>query len=167
MLSRDLVIDACAVINLIRGNVARQCLTAIEPRPSVTPAIRSECENKSATPMSLKDLFEHQCLHCLDEVLTSDEVVAFMEKHDLGAGESEGILVCLALKKHFWSDDRRARERAIELLTRAAVIGTAGMLRELVKSGDITRDQTIGAYRTMRELGGYQPNFPDGFFDNA
>lgn len=167
MLSRDLVVDACAVINLSKGGIAHQCMSRIEPRPSVSPAVKLECEKKEITAKTFTELVQTSTISVLDEIVSADEVLSFMEKHDLGAGESEGILVCLALKKHFWSDDRRARDKAVELLSRIAVVGTAGILRDLVNSGDLADWEAVQAYQAMRDKGGFLPKFPDDFFKSS
>lgn len=164
MLSRDLVIDACAVINLVKGEIALKCLSLIVPPPSVTPAVQSECEQKDVTATSFRELLDASVVSTLGEIITADAVIEFMEKYDLGAGESEGILVCIALRKHFWSDDRRARETAGTLISRAAVIGTAGVLRDLVAGDELPQNEVVSAYKLMRSRGGFLPKFPDEFF---
>lgn len=167
MLSRDLVIDACALINLINGKIAHECATAIEPNLSVTSSIRAECLVNSQTANDLQQLIDEEQIDFIDEVVTAEQVLAFMDEHRLGAGESEAILVCCELSKHFWSDDRRARERAIELLTSDCVVGTAGVLRDLVGARELSKDEATNAYQLMCELGGYLPKFPDSFFEGS
>lgn len=167
MLSRDLIIDASAIINLIRSQMARSCLHGIEPQPSITPAICSECRGRSETAAALKQLIDEECLQELRESITADDLLGFMEQYDLGAGESEGILMCLILNKHLWCDDRRARKIATDLLTKPAVIGTLGILRDLVSVGVISTEVAFEGYQVMRDTGGVLPDISVTFFEKA
>jgi predicted nucleic acid-binding protein len=116
MLCRELVIDTSGIINIIQGSIAEPCLENIDPTVAVTPTIESECRGNSETSVSLQKLLEAELLEKSDVEVASTTLVEFMEKNNLGAGESEAILTCQKSGRHLWCDDRRARRVGSTLL---------------------------------------------------
>lgn len=165
MLSRELIVDACGVINLIAGGIAQSCLEPIDPTAQVTPATEGECQGKQYTARVLRLLIEAALLELSEIEITADDLTSFMTEHQLGAGESEAILTCRAVQKHFWCDDRKARNVARGLLGEDAVTGTIGILRELVSLGEIAADEAFGAYAAMRAAGAFLPVLEQADFE--
>jgi len=157
MLLRELIVDACAIMNLIAGDAAEGCLECIDPKSQVTPAIARECHGQSRTAKTFRALIEAGLLDRCDVEISADDLIAFMAAHDLGAGESEAILACQQAGRHFWSDDRKARNVAMGLIGRVSVTGTIGILKELVRLGDWTAEDAFASYRAMRTAGSYLP----------
>jgi len=157
MLLRDLIIDACALVNLILGETAEECLRLIDPKVQVTPAIDKECHGRTQTAEALRALLASDLLETCNAEISSDALVEFMTVHRLGAGESEAILACAQIERHLWSDDRRARRVAAETLGDDRVTGTIGILLRLCGLGDVTPEAAYSAYCAMRAAGGFLP----------
>lgn len=157
MLSRELIIDACAVINLIAGQTAKECLGNIDPTVQITQAAEGECGQKK-TVKTAAELLEAELLTRCPTNIDADELAAFIAEHDLGAGESEAILACSKIERHLWSDDRRARRIGTEKLGQGHVTGTIGILKELVRLGDIEQTSAYDAYAAMRAAGAFLPD---------
>ncbi len=167
MYLRDLIIDACALVNLILGETAEECLGLIDPKVQVTPAIEKECHGRSHTAEALRALLASELLESCNVEITSDALVEFMTAHRLGAGESEAILACAQIERHLWSDDRRARRVGEETLGEGCVTGTIGVLRSLCSLGHLTPEAAYAAYCAMRAAGSFLPamalaDFPAG-----
>jgi predicted nucleic acid-binding protein len=157
MLSRDLIIDASGVINLLGGGIAEACLQFIEPASQVTPVVERECNKKEATALAFRNLLDAGLLgRHLDEI-SAEELAAFIEDNDLGAGESEAILACEQVGKDLWCDDRRARNVARERLGDQRVTGTLGVLLELVRLQDLAPEVAHVSYEAMIAAGGFLP----------
>jgi predicted nucleic acid-binding protein len=167
MLLRELIVDASSLINLMRSTITNEALGSIDPSAGITPAVRRECSEKEATEQWLSPLLAAKLLDEIDANITADELLAFMEEHNLGAGESEGILTCLAIGRHFWADDRRARNVAGALLTQERVIGTVGILRALAVLGMIAAQRAFDEYQSMKAAGGFLPNLEPDYFERA
>lgn len=157
MLLRDLIMDACAIMNLVAGEATRLCLERIDPKAQVSPVVEGECSNDD-TQQSLIELIEEGLIERTDVEIAAEDLLAFMSRHDLGAGESEAILVCISSNKHLWSDDGKARRLGTEMLGAARVVGTIGVLKELTRLGDIGIDDAYAVYSQMRDEGAFFPN---------
>lgn len=167
MLLRELIIDACALINLILGEAAEECLCSVDPKVQVTPAIAKECHGRTHTAEALRALLSSDLLEPCDVEITSDALIDFMAAHGLGAGESEAILACAQVERYLWSDDRRARRVAAETLGEDRVTGTIGVLQSLCILGDLGPEAAYTAYCAMRAAGSFLPamelaDFPAG-----
>lgn len=158
MLSRELIVDATGVINLAAVQISEACLESIEPKPQVTLVVETvECRGKPKTAEFIGRLLEQTLLERCDVEISSDEVLAFMAANDIGAGESEAILACKATARHFWCDDRRARDIAAAELGAQAVTGTIGVLKDLVRFGCLTAEEAFEAYTEMLSEGAFLP----------
>lgn len=157
MLLRNLIVDASGVINLINGGVASESLRSIDPVAEVTPAVERECNIQDDTAALFQALLEEGHLqHCLAEISAAD-LAAFIEAHDLGSGESEAILACEQIGRDLWCDDRRARNVARDRLGGQRVVGTLGVLLELVRLLDLAPEVAHTSYSAMIAAGGFLP----------
>ena len=158
MLSRELIVDASGIINLLNGGVARTCLQNIEPVVDVTPAIERECNGHGDTSLAFRGLVDDGLLvQCL-AVISATDLAEFIELNDLGAGESEAILACEQIGRHVWCDDGRARTVARERLGIDKVTGTLGILKDLVRIQDLTPELAHSSYQAMIAAGGFLPS---------
>jgi len=97
--------------------------------------------------------------------LTSDEakvsavaVASISRAYNLGIGESECITICQAdAKLTLWSDDRRARTVASNLLGTNRVVGTADLLRACVEQNLFSPLEAYSAYELARSRGAFLP----------
>jgi predicted nucleic acid-binding protein len=167
MLSRDLTIDACAVMNLVNGGEAEHWLARIHSRPHVTPVVEGECTGKTQTEKAFHALLEAELLERSDAQVSADALTSFITEHDLGAGESEAILSCIESGRHLWSDDKRARTVGTTILGEARVAGTLRVMKSLVQLEDLTADSAFQAYGRMRAAGGFLPNRAAAWFSDA
>lgn len=157
MLLRELVIDASGIINLLGGGVAAGTLGSIEPRSEVTPAIETECNAKGETAAGFRALLESGLLERCEVEVSAEELTSFVETHELGLGESEAILACRLIGRDLWCDDKRARNVATDMLGNERVIGTLGILYQLVHLRELNAVDAFTSYQAMIAAGGFLP----------
>src|ERR1700756_5012732 len=86
-----------------------------------------------------------------DDDLTLDEVADFADQNNLGAGESECILLGLRRRDlSVCSDDGRARRIGEATLTPQRVLGTVDLLKLCVQQGLLTAQDAFTGYELMR-----------------
>lgn len=164
MLLRDLAMDACAIINVMKSLIADRTLVRIDPRPQVTAVNEGECRGKPETAAALEEFIREELLRRSEIVIDSQDLLDFVERHELGAGESEAILACMASETHLWSDDKRARNVGTDLLGEPRVVGTIGILKALVGAQDLAIETAWDAYNSMRDAGARLPPITQEFF---
>ncbi len=167
MLLRELIIDASGIINLLSGAIADVCLGHVNPASEVTPAIERECNVKGDTALAFRNLLDAGLLERCEEEISADDLATFMETYDLGAGESEAILVCGLGGRSLWCDDRKARNAAADKLGPARVTGTLGILLELVRLEELMPDVANISYSAMIAAGGRLPRKTLDDFNSA
>jgi predicted nucleic acid-binding protein len=93
-----------------------------------------------------------------DDELRFDDVADFSNENNLGVGESECILFCLRRAElNLCSDDRRARLIGAGVLSPQRVVGTSDLLKECVRQGLLTAQDSFAAYEQMRARGAFLP----------
>jgi predicted nucleic acid-binding protein len=156
--------DACPIINLANAGVLERVVLINAHRLAVSPAVVRECNSGAAA--NIINLHADNLMDFVDiDDVPADRLLELIELYGLGDGESESIAVAEAFGCLICSDDRKARQAAIEVLGQDAVIGSLRLLRWCVDEQVLTSGEAWDAYHEMRDAGGFLPDLPGDFFD--
>jgi predicted nucleic acid-binding protein len=149
-------LDTCSFIHLAQGGVLDIVLELRDQEFFVGPIVRGEVQQlKTIVDRCITNL---QISVLPDDELIFDDVADFSNQHNLGVGESECILFCLRRKElNVCSDDRRARLIGANVLSSERVVGTSDLLKECVRQGMLTAQDSFAAYEQMRARGAFLP----------
>jgi predicted nucleic acid-binding protein len=153
-----IIFDACALFNLVHGEVFEVIVGMLDPLPCFGPQVRSECRSIG----SVLDLaFGASRIELLDDaVLPASLFFQLLERYELGAGETECLAFASVQPLLICSDDRRARNVTTRELGEGRVIGTLGLLIRATELSVLTPNAAIAAYELMRRRGGFLPDIP-------
>lgn len=151
------IIDACALINLLKSGGARKVLASVSAEVWFQGLVEDEVIGGAA---ELQRLVEDGLLHRFDgnDVMARD-VAQIATAGDIGLGEAECIAICLESDAAFISDDRRAREFAKGELGEKNVTGMIGLLCHCIDNGDLTCEAAAALLAQAQQAGGYLPQF--------
>jgi predicted nucleic acid-binding protein len=150
------IFDACALFNLVHGEVFEVIVRMLDPPPCFGPQVRSECR-------SIATVLDHALgasrIELLDDgILPASLFFELLEKYELGAGETECLTFASVQPLLVCSDDRRARNMATKELGEGRIIGTLGLLVRATELSVLTPEAAFGAYELMRRRGGFLPD---------
>jgi predicted nucleic acid-binding protein len=159
----NIVLDACAIINLVNGSVFDTVLNLKGYGYFVGSQTSGECGE-------LTDIVLQQAIQTgRVTVINDDEISALnfltlLQQYGLGDGETESLTFSQSLGYMICTDDRRARLVSAELLGSDRVIGSLGLLKRAVQQQLLTASEAFGAYQKMKTAGGFLPEVNLSFF---
>jgi predicted nucleic acid-binding protein len=160
-----IIFDACALFNLVHGEVFGVIVGMLDPPPCFGPQVRGECRSIASV---LDQALRESRVELLDDgVLPASRFFELLEKYELGAGETECLAFASMQPLLVCSDDRRARNMAVQELGEGRVIGTLGLLIRATELSVLAPDAAIAAYELMRRLGGFLPDLPARTFSQS
>jgi len=116
----------------------------------VTPAIMQEI----SAPIDYGYAFPHAVITTIQPVQMNDEAIAhyriLSRYKKLGKGECEAIAYCKSTSSLFITNDRQARETAVQY--GVAVISLPALLRVIIKKEIRTRDEVKVMLNTMKKI---------------
>jgi predicted nucleic acid-binding protein len=153
-----IIFDACALFNLVHGEVFEVIVGMLDPPACLGPQVRSESRSIAGV---LDQALGASRIELLDDAtLPASLFFALLEKYELGAGETECLAFASVQPLIICSDDRRARNMATRELGEGRVIGTLGLLIRATELSVLTPGAAIAAYELMRRRGGFLPDVP-------
>lgn len=154
---QNAIIDACALLNLLRCQSAQYLLGNIKLSMTVQGLVEDEILDQSD---DVDELVRCRLLtrYSGAKILARD-VGEIAGKYRIGLGEAECIAIAVREKFGFVSDDRRARIVGSNILGRENVTGTIGILCRCIDSGFIDIEQASALLALAQQSGGYLPNF--------
>lgn len=161
----NVIMDACSIINLHNGGVLR-CICGIpDLHFQVGPIVGGECSEDCA--LIIASLHSDGDLEYLeDNCLDLDSFLDFVDKHKLGDGESECILLAsLDEESSICCDDRRGRTKALEMIGEERVFGSLRLLKFAVQHSILHSSEAFEAYKLMRSAGGFLPIIGIAYFE--
>ena len=161
----NVVMDACSIINLHNGGVLRCICRIPDIHIQVGPIAGGECSEGCA--LAIASLHSDGDLEYLEgNDLEIDEFLAFVDGNKLGDGESECILLAsLDEESSICCDDRRGRNKGIELIGEERVLGSLRLLKFAVHHNILNSTEAFEAYELMRDAGGFLPTIEIAYFD--
>jgi predicted nucleic acid-binding protein len=158
-----LICDTCGVINAHKA-AALDVVVLLEPYEFlISPAV--DDESIQLRREVEKHIKSGKIQYADETSISAVSVANISATYNLGIRESECISLCLEnAELVFWSDDRRARNVASELLGAHRVIGTADLLAEGVRQGLLSQLDAYAAYELARSRGAFLPALDREFF---
>lgn len=151
----SVITDACSLVNAVKIGLTPAILLDPCMQLCAGPVVMDEVwgNDKPLAGMEIP----HQVITPIQEDISGDELVDFMEMHKLGPGESECIILAQRHGFIFLSDDKRARNVASELIGADRVVGTFGMALAVCKSGVLASADVVDGYMTAIGNGAFLP----------
>jgi predicted nucleic acid-binding protein len=154
------VLDACTVINLLRGGVFDLC---IERRPGPYFIGTYVLDELGPDRESILRHIRETGIEFVDgSDIPANLFLLLIQKYDLGDGETEAISIAVRYGYTVCTDDRAARAAAVAEM--GNVMGSLGILRELVHAGAIPASEAFAAYQLMVSGGAFLPDIDATFF---
>ncbi|KQW77340.1 hypothetical protein ASC89_19315 [Devosia sp. Root413D1] len=151
------IIDACALINLIRSGGAAEILSAIPTEVWFQGLVEDEIVKDKVI---LEQLLEAGLIHRFDgSSLSATAVGDIAADHEIGVGEAECVTICVESGELLISDDRRARDVGVDLLGAENVTGFIGLLCQCIDGGAISSVQAAKWLANAQGAGGFLPDF--------
>jgi predicted nucleic acid-binding protein len=159
----QLCADSCCIINLLNGG-ALGVLASPDKPIAFQGLVEDELERHKG---DLEPLLKAGAIVLIsgDEIFAS-EVGAIAEKHNIGAGEAECIVVGNKLGMSVATDDSKARSAVQSELGKDRVIGSLGILKNAVLAGKIDSSDAYSIYEKMKATGAFLPSIDKAFFDS-
>lgn len=158
----DTCVDSCCLINLINGDVAEAVGGASGRQLMIQGFVEDEVQGHHAI---IDKLVEENYLILIDgSTVFASEVGLIADTYNIGLGEAECIAIAKKRKCYLASDDNKARKAGIAEVGNSNVIGSIGLLRELVAQGVITAREAWTSYRLMKDAGAFLPKLSSNFF---
>ena len=160
----DLIIDASSIINLANGN---QLTTACQLQGYqfwLSPNVLNECGPRNAGVLSAL-LGDKRIRKFNADLIDADEYLTLLAQYELGAGETECIVICRRNNIDLCCDDGRARRIASELIGEDRVVGSLRVLKWCVGEGLITAEAAFDCYQHMKTAGGFLPSVELRWFE--
>lgn len=159
------ILDASTAINLANGDVLDVVLRLDGLTFAIGPIVLKECGTHQAT---IGDQISKGLLGLAsDEAIPASIFLQFLEKYELGDGETECLVIASLESCVVCCDDAAARRAVANELGRQSVSGSIGLLKEAVKQGALTPSQAVMAYEQMRVKGAFLPDLPSAYFVKA
>jgi predicted nucleic acid-binding protein len=159
----NIVLDACAIINLVNGSVFDTVLNLRGYGFFVGSQASGECGE--ATSIVLQQAIQTERVTVInDDAVTASNFLALLQQYGLGDGETESLTFTQSLGYMICTDDKRARLVSAELLGNDRVIGSLGLLKRAVQQQLLTASEAFGAYQKMKTAGGFLPEIDLSFF---
>ena len=151
------IIDACALINLIRSGGAEKILSSITLEVWFEGLVDDEIVTDR--PM-LESLLDAGLIHRFDgSSLSATAVGEVASSHEIGVGEAECLTICIESGELLISDDRRARTVGQMLLGGENVTGFIGLLCQCIDSGAISSMEAAIWLANAQNAGGFLPDY--------
>jgi predicted nucleic acid-binding protein len=151
------IIDACALINLIRSGGAERILSSIPLEVWFEGLVDDEIVTDRAV---LESLLSAGLIHRFDgSSLSASAVGEVAASHEIGVGEAECLTICIDSGELLISDDRRARNVGQSLLGSENVTGFIGLLCQCIDGGAISSVQAATWLANAQNAGGFLPDF--------
>ena len=163
-MSVEIAIDASSWINLSNAAALESILRIPGYEFLFSPLVANECHADCVGDI-LALAATCALVQLTDDQIDGEVFLELVGEHDLGAGETECLAICLARSEAiFCCDDRKAREIAQALLGGGRVIGSLRLLKWSVEAGLITAAAAFERYQDMKAHGGFLPDVePDWF----
>ena len=157
------LLDSSSVINLVNAGALELVCGLEDVEWWLPPAVVDEC-GPSCAAVTL-DLQQRGLINFLDDdQVDAGRVLALLDAHRLGAGETECVAIAAETDHHVCCDDRRARTMAAGIIGADRVFGTVRLLRLCVEQRRIDCAGARRLLRAMREDGGFLPDTPRSYF---
>lgn len=158
----DIVLDASALINLIRGDVLRPVLLI----PDLIFHLGEIAKGEVVTDAEIIDsAIAAGSISLLDDsTMSASEYLELLERHRLGRGETECLQYARARGFVVCADDRRARAVISSDIGQDKITGTIALMKRCVRTGLISSDAAFAAYMKMKRAGGFLPDVEAGYF---
>lgn len=159
----QLCADSCCIINLLNGK-ALEVLVSPDHPIRFQGLVEEELERHRE---ELEPLLRTGAIVLIsgDEIFAS-EVGAIAEKHNIGAGEAECIVIGNKFGMSVATDDGKARTAVLSELGKDRVTGSLGLLRNAVLNGKIDASAAYAIYERMKATGAFLPSVEKSFFEN-
>lgn len=159
----NIVLDACAIINLVNGSVFDTVLKLREHEFFVGSLVSGECGELTSTV--LQPAIQTGRLTVIDDdECSASNFLALLQQYGLGDGETESLTFSQSLGYMICTDDKRARVVSAEVLGNDRVIGSLGLLKQAVQQQLLTASEAFRAYQNMKSGGGFLPEIDMSFF---
>lgn len=159
----NIVLDACAIINLVHGSVFDTVLSLKHDQFCVGSLTLEECGDEPG--VVLRSAVNAKKVALLDDDLnTAKKFLALLEQYGLGDGETESLAFAQSLNYVICTDDKKARTVSTSVLGEGRVTGSLGLLKSAVQQQRLTASEAFAAYQKMKTAGGFLPDVDLSFF---
>lgn len=152
-----MILDACSVINLLNGGLLQKTVTLASTKFHIGEILLEQEILDNVQKLKVNTLIANKDLHLLPSNILLSQFITLKNKYGLGDGETECIALCKNLNFTISTDDLKARKCAKDELGSQFVIGSLYLTRELVRSGKISCQEALTAYKEMIRHGGFLP----------
>lgn len=159
------ILDACSLINLINGGILDEVLEHAGVTFFVSPSVISECRGTDLVGKTVgQAIASGQLQEVDDSMVPATLYLDFLEKHKLGNGETECLAVASIQGLALCSDDLKARKMAGQEIGSDRVTGSLGLVKGVVRRGQLSEESAMHAYGQMKISGAFLPNIPGHYF---
>jgi predicted nucleic acid-binding protein len=159
------IFDASALLNLSNGGILNLVSTSLALEILFGPQVFGECYTIAD---ELEDMVRAGSAHLIsDDEIPATRFLSLLRKYELGAGETECLVLAERLHSRLCCDDKRARNMMIKEVGAAQVTGSLGLLLELLSMGALTMEEAVAAHTAMILRGGFLPALPHSLTDGT
>jgi predicted nucleic acid-binding protein len=159
----NVVLDACAIINLINAEVLQKVSLIPNYNLYVGDNLLDQEILNQAQKICIEVLLSNGLIKLLKSNVSLSEFTILKNKYDLGDGETECIGLCKRHGFYIATDDFKARKCAKKELGESSVAGSLFLLRESVRTNILSCDEAKKAFAIMIAKGGYLPKIDDNY----
>ncbi|RZK44849.1 MAG: hypothetical protein EOO61_02260 [Hymenobacter sp.] len=149
------ILDNCSLVNLFNCGMLEKCIECLAHNFFVTPIVyHKEC---TTCTFELERLVLEDRIYLLDFIPDIQEFANLGNECGIDDGECEAILACLHHGYALASDDKAARKCATKKIGQTRLIGSIGLIKQLVAIGEIECPQAVDAFNSMSVAGAFLP----------
>lgn len=152
------VLDSCALINLLNADILKKVFKLSDHVFYIGELVRDECYIVEDQKEIIESQINKGLLKVLEGQISFKEFKAIKDKFGLGDGETESIALSKKLNFHIATDDKKARNSAMEEVGEDFLCGSLYLLKQMIRQGIISCTEGLVLYKLMKIKGGFLPN---------
>lgn len=161
----EIVLDTCAIINLINGNCLDKIFILNGYTFCVGEAVLEKEVLNDLQKTVLETFIEAGKIKVLSSEISLSAITNLRDKYNLGLGELECLALCMNSNSLFCSDDNKARKCSTNELGKSRVIGSLHLVRQIVLESIVKCFEALEYYNVMILKGGFLPkNLDSDYF---
>jgi predicted nucleic acid-binding protein len=152
------ILDSCALINLLNAEILKKIFKLDDHVFYIGELVRDECFAVDEQKKTIEFFINKGVLKVLEGQISFTEFKDIKNKFGLGDGETESIALSKKLNFHIATDDRKARNSALEEVGSEFLCGSLYLLKQMITQGILTCTEGLVIYKLMKIKGGFLPS---------